>query len=275
MRLSVFVFAVVATVANTCFAAGLERVRFLTLAGGTINGYLLRPDGAGPFPAVVALHGCGGLWKRKGGLTSRHADWAYRFRAAGYAVLFPDSFGSRGHGSLCKIKKRPVKHVHRVGDLRGAADWLASQSFIDPEKIALIGWSNGGSTLLRAVAPDKAPTKTDFKAAIAFYPSCRWALKKAAWRPRINPVIHMGAADDWTPPGPCRSLASKWTIRLALYKGAYHSFDSPNSKVRVLTGRAYSANRSGIVHIGTHPQARRAAINDVMAHLGAVFATKK
>ena len=90
-------------------AAGLEKVRITSLAKdkSTINGYMLRPDGKGPFPAVVALHGCGGLWKRKKReLTSRHADWGNRLQRAGYVVLFPDSFGSRGQKSLCKIKKR-------------------------------------------------------------------------------------------------------------------------------------------------------------------------
>jgi len=243
--------------------------------GETITGYLFRPDDPGPFPAIVALHGCGGLFKRNGqAFSSRHADWAQRFHKAGYVVLFPDSFGSRGHESLCKVKKRPVKHADRVGDARAAADWLTGQDFIDAGKLVLLGWSNGGSTVMRAVAPDAAPLKTDFKAAIAFYPSCRWALNKAAWQPRIKPVIHIGAADDWTPPGPCKELAAKWGLRLALYKGAYHGFDAPNSKVRVLTGRAYSSSGDGKVHVGTNHAARKAAIADVMNELKAEFASK-
>lgn len=244
-----------------------------TYANGiaTIEAYVVRPEGAGPFPAVVALHGCGGLFKANGQFTSRHADWAERFRKAGYAVAFPDSFGSRGYKSLCKIKNRPVKHADRVADLRGTADWLAVQPFIDPKRIALLGWSNGGSTLMRAIAPDAAPLKTDFLAAIAFYPSCRWALNKAPWRPRIKPVIHIGAADDWTPPGPCKALADKWNLRLMLHEGAYHGFDSPDSKLRTLKGRAYSASGDGTVHVGTNTKARAAAIKDVMAQLKDAF----
>lgn len=252
-------------VAFTSYATGAE----------TITGYLFRPGGPAPFPAIVALHGCGGLFKRNDqNFSSRHADWAQRFRKAGYVVLFPDSFGSRGHKSLCKIKKRPVKHADRVGDARAAADWLAEQDFIDAGKVVLLGWSNGGSTVMRAVAPDAAPQKTDFKAAIAFYPSCRWALNKATWQPRIKPAIHIGAADDWTPPGPCRELAAKWNLRLVLYEGAYHGFDAPNSRVRVLTGRAYSSNGDGKVHVGTNHAARKAAIADVMNQLKAAFGSQ-
>ena len=67
--------------AATSQAAGLKKYRITSHAKDTqtINGYLLRPKGRGPFPAVVALHGCGGLWKRNSKvLTSRHADWGKR-----------------------------------------------------------------------------------------------------------------------------------------------------------------------------------------------------
>ena len=275
MRLILLALFTLFMTVKIVMAAGLEKVRITSLAKdrSQINGYLLRPDGAGPFPAIVALHGCGGLWQsKKRALTSRHADWGERLRKAGYVVLFPDSFGSRGQNSLCKVKKRPVKHSHRVGDIRGAADWLAAQPFVDRKKLALLGWSNGASSLLRALAPDQAPATTDYKTAIGFYPGCRTVFQKTSWRPRLKPLILMGAADDWTPPGPCKQLASRWGARLVLYKGAYHSFDTPNSRLRVLKGRAYSARSDGIVHVGTHPQARSGAIKEVMAHLQAVLA---
>jgi len=276
MRIILLALLTLLLAENASWAAGLKKYRITTLAKdrSQINGYMLRPAGAGPFPAVVALHGCGGLWMRKKkALTSRHADWGNRLQGAGYVVLFPDSFGSRGQKSLCKIKKRPVKHRHRVGDIRGAADWLAAQPYVNRNKIALLGWSNGGTSLLYSLAPDKAPMTTEFRTAIGFYPGCRLVAKKTTWPPRIKPLILMGAADDWTPPAPCKKLAGRWGARIVLYKGAYHSFDSPNSRLRILKGRAYSANGNGIVHIGTNPKARRAAINEVMGHLKSVFAS--
>ena len=221
----------------------------------------------------MTLHGCGGLWRSDGTLTSRHSDWGERLRAWGYVVLFPDSYGSRGHTNLCKKKKRPVKFSHRVTDVRNAADWLATQPFVDGKKIALFGWSNGGSTLLRALAPGKSPRKTEFKTAIAFYPGCKTIVRKYKWRPRLKPLILMGAADDWTDPRPCRQLAGRWKSPIILYKGAYHGFDAPNSKVRVLKGRAWSARGDGVVHWGTNPEARRAAVAKVSSHLSKAFAS--
>lgn len=175
--------------AATSQAAGLKKYRITSHAKDTqtINGYLLRPKGRGPFPAVVALHGCGGLWKRNSKvLTSRHADWGKRLQKAGYVVLFPDSFGSRGQNSLCKIKKRPVKHSHRVGDVRGAADWLATQPLVFSKRIALLGWSNGAMSLLWSLAPDEAPTKTEFITAIGFYPGCRTISRKTTWEQQMT-----------------------------------------------------------------------------------------
>src|SRR5919201_28404 len=74
--------------------------------GGGLRGILYRPEGAGPFPAVVALHGCGGLFNRYGKLVSRFADWGDRLAAAGLAVLFPDSYGARGLSAQCRIRER-------------------------------------------------------------------------------------------------------------------------------------------------------------------------
>src|SRR4051794_33488030 len=69
-----------------------------------LRALLFRPAGAGPFPAVVALHGCAGLFDRGSGLSPRHADWARHLTAQGFLVLFPDSFGSHGAGSQCRTR---------------------------------------------------------------------------------------------------------------------------------------------------------------------------
>jgi poly(3-hydroxybutyrate) depolymerase len=80
------------------------------LTGGTpiaLRGLLLRPSGAGPFPAVVALHGCTGLFDKQGDLIAREAAWGQLLTARGYVVLFPDSFGPRGVASDCEGSVRP------------------------------------------------------------------------------------------------------------------------------------------------------------------------
>ena len=74
-----------------------------------LRGVLFRPEGAGPFPAVVALHGCESLISRAGKLRPHLADWGERLAAAGLAVIFPDSFGSRGLRTQCRVGERKVR----------------------------------------------------------------------------------------------------------------------------------------------------------------------
>jgi len=118
-----------------------------------VTGYLVRPKGQGSFAAVVAMHGCGGVRKPNGQASKKMIDWGRRLRDAGYVVLFVDSFGSRGFGSLCQIMQRPVTQQDTSADIAGAADWLADQDFIDVKRMALIGWSNGGTAVLWTTEP--------------------------------------------------------------------------------------------------------------------------
>lgn len=234
----------------------------------SLNGYLLRPDGNGPFPAVVALHGCGGVFRHEaqgGKFSSRHADWAARLLAAGYVVLFPDSFGSRNAPGQCSVADRVASPRTRAEDAKAAARWLAAQKFVDPARLGLMGWSNGGSTVLWAVTGKHAASEADFKVAVAFYPGCRTPLAKAQGNPRMPLTILMGAADDWTPPEPCEAFAKERGARIVLYPNAYHGFDSPNSKVRQRKNLAFTKNKDGKAHVGTNPEARQKAIVEVMA----------
>ncbi|WP_228259568.1 dienelactone hydrolase family protein [Siculibacillus lacustris] len=227
---------------------------------------LWRPATDRPAPAIVVLHGCGGLWTAKGDLGRRETDWARRFTDAGWVVLFPDSFGSRGLGSQCSTVERTARTwKERVADTRRAFDWLAAQAFVRPDAIALMGWSNGGSTVLNAVRTKNRPATGDFRAAVAFYPGCRPMAANPAWTSRVDLLILIGEADDWTPIEPCRTLAAAHPDRLTLvgYPGAFHDFDNPSAPVRERRGLAYTAGGTGVAHVGTDPAARADAIRRV------------
>ena len=92
----------------------------------SLPGVLFRPEGTGPFPAVVALHGCDGLLNRSGAIAPRFADWGDRLAAAGLVVLFPDSFGSRGLTRQCRVRERRVRSSReRVADAACGAPLVA------------------------------------------------------------------------------------------------------------------------------------------------------
>ena len=249
-------------------------VSFAGPGGVTLSGLLFSPAGSGPFPAVVALHGCSGLSGGSGRLYPRDRDWGERLAAEGLLVLMPDSFGSRGLGSQCRERVRTVRPgVERVRDTVAAKSYLQARADVKPDAVSLIGWSNGATTTLYTVREGSADLSAgpDFLRAIAFYPGCRISAKRG-WRTRLPLLILIGEADDWTPAAPCHELASAAKARgepveIVGYPGAYHDFDAPNRPVREVHGLAYTGDGKGMAHIGTDPAAREDAIRRVMAYL--------
>ncbi|MEM7776598.1 MAG: dienelactone hydrolase family protein [Pseudomonadota bacterium] len=249
--------------ATSAHAQATRDVEFPSADGTLLEGYVMRPRGReGRSPAVIALHGCGGPLRRdEDRLSSRHRAWGRILANAGYYVVFPDSFGSRGYGSLCKVRPRPVRQKDRLADVEGTIRWLKTNRRVNGDRIALIGWSNGGTTALRTSVKSFG---AELRQIIAFYPGCRRVLEKVSDPVRTKLQILMGAADDWTPPEPCVALAKRWQIPIVLYDGAYHGFDSPNSRTRVRDGLAFTPGNRGTAHVGTHYQARREAIAQVL-----------
>ncbi|MFM2422759.1 MAG: hypothetical protein RL291_1289 [Pseudomonadota bacterium] len=249
-----------------------ERVTFpsATETPVTIKALLLKPAGqTQPHATVVMLHGCGGLFTRSGRVSKREVDWSQRFQAAGYAVLLVDSFGSRGLGPQCTVSERAIRPPNRARDVQGAIEWLATQPWADRGRIAVIGWSNGGSTVLNYVRQEFAPKAAgaNVRLALAIYPGCRVFSDRPGPRTSLPLEIHMGSADDWTPPEPCIELGKTWNVPVTLYPGAYHGFDAPDNPIRVRTGLAFSKNGDGRAHVGTHPEARAKLIEAVLARL--------
>jgi dienelactone hydrolase len=234
---------------------------------------LYMPKGTGPFPAVIAMHGCSGLRDKNGELSERHRDWAERLSAQGFIVLLPDSFASRGLGPQCKNSEREVRPSReRVADVKAAFDYVAGLAQVKPSAINLLGWSNGGSTVLYAIAPKNVPTKGDFARAIAFYPGCRVPLDNGRWHARLPLLILMGDADDWTPAAPCKTLVEEAAAQgekaqIKTYPGAYHDFDHPNLPVHVVEHLAFTASGGGSAHTGTNEAARKDAIEQVLGFL--------
>ena len=236
----------------------------------TLHGTLYRPDGPGPFPAVVALHDCGGLTHRPVTEVQLYAQWAQRLVADGFVVLFPDFFGSRGLGSQCREHDRKIRASReRVVDANAARRWLQQQSYVRGEHISLLGWSNGATAALWTVRPAAAPHNdgNDFRSAVALYPSCN-RLRETAWSARVPTLILIGSADDWTPAAACQQMVAgardrSARVQIVVYPGAHHQFDWANSPVRLRTGLAHAADPSGKAHTGTNPEARSDALKRV------------
>lgn len=235
----------------------------------SLTAHLFRPPGEGPFPAVVALHGCGGLFRRDGRrFTARHQDWADRLVGLGFVVLFPDSLTPRGHAEVCRAGNEAgvLPGRERARDAYGALRFLQSQPYVRPEAVAVMGWSHGGSTALWAASPRGLGSDAPgFRLAIALYPGC--GIAATGSKPRLPVHIFAGADDDWTPVGPCRAYADRNPdlVSMITYPGAGHGFDAPNQPRQVLTGLRSSP--SGTATIGTEPGARA----DVLVRIPALL----
>lgn len=192
-----------------------------------IDGYLTRPEGAGPFPAIVHLHGCNGLPKAFKAGTIK-GFWSERLAAWGYAVLVVDSFTTRGIEQACTAVGKGI--AARIADAYGALAYLSAQSFVDTSRIAILGFSQGAITALSVVGArdfemfeNEADRK--FKAAIAFYPAC-----PDDGTMTVPTLILIGERDDWTRAVACTRMMRDRTgagspVRLIVYPGAHHGFD--------------------------------------------------
>jgi dienelactone hydrolase len=268
LSVAVVAIATLACVAEAAAAPAPQPLE-ITHEGARLKGYIYRPEGSGPFPAVVALHNCDGLAGRRTPFARRYRDWGERLVAAGYVVLFPDSFGVRGLGPQCNTGRSLRSGRERVVDAETARHWLQQQDYVAADRISLIGWANGAVAALWTVRPRaaKKDDKPDFRSAVAFYPGCR-RLRDTAWSARMPTLILIGARDDWTPANACEQMvagARGRTARAAItvYPGAYHDFDHPDLPLQLRNGVALAAGGSGRVHVGSDPAARADALKRV------------
>lgn len=225
-----------------------------------------RPDGRRP--AIIALHGCGGLYDRRGGLDDRYTSYAERWKAAGWHVVAPDSFGSRGSGAICTQPpaQRSIKLAHRRDDVLRTAAWLAGRSDVDPERIAIVGWSHGAMTALEVL--DRSLWAAPLPAAIvAYYPACTSWKNRVLVRPVAPLLMLLGDADDWTPAAPCKDLGERFdaerpgAVIVRSYAGGHHGFDR-QSPVRFRADVPAGPDKRG-VHVGGNASARDASLAEL------------
>jgi len=229
-----------------------ERVQFQSADGKTmLVGYLFKPSGetGKRVPAVVMMHGRAGAYSSRANgvydvatLSLRHKFWGGFWAEQGYVAVLVDGFGPRGYPQgfgrfsyssrppeLNEVTKRPLDAYAALTYLRARPDVLA-------DRIALQGWSNGGSATLASMAPD-APgiaehtPEAGFRAALAFYPAC--GLKDHfAGRQYVSyaPLrVFIGTADEEISPPSCRALLEHagGDVKIRFYDGATHDFDDP------------------------------------------------
>jgi dienelactone hydrolase len=237
-----------------------QPVHFPSIGGPrqtTLDGYVFRAQGPGPHPAVVFLHGCGGLFNRQGAINSRERDWAARLTSQGISVLMVDSLRPRQHGEMCAPAHFDATiYRARSFDAYAGLQYLQSQDFVQPQSIGVVGWSQGGGALLDAIREGSAARPStlpsgDFSMAVGFYPaSCSKKRQGGTWQSPVPLMVLIGDSDVWTVAKPCRELIEakdrNTRAEIHVYPGAYHDFDWPNLPVHEVPA---FKTRAGVVPI--------------------------
>ena len=260
-----------ALIMGICMPGVAQIASFSSLDGTQIKALVFHPaspaNGQVRRGTVVALHGCGGLYSttgaRKGRLNARHEAMADLLVAEGYSAVFPDSLTPRGETELCtqKIGSRKIDQTQRRADVLGTLAWVAAQPWAQPSRIALLGWSHGGSAVLSATDSTRADVSGQAVkpvVAVAFYPGCAAAIK-SGYKPSAPLVLMLGEKDDWTPPAPCIALGKDVGAEVNVYADSYHDFDNPVGEVRLRKDVPNGVNPGQGVHAGPNPVAREQA----------------
>lgn len=222
----------------------------------TLKGYVFRPTLAGKtrLPAVVMMHGRAGAYSSLADgkydattLSKRHKFWGETLAREGYLAILVDGFGPRGYAKGFpghSYETRPAELDEtsvRPLDAYGALAYLRTRDDVDPKRIALLGWSNGGSATLASMSSDtpalpSASVGTGFRGALAFYPACTLkGMFDAGYLPYAPVRVFIGAADEEVSPKRCEALVEKsesqgGDIKITVYPGATHGFDDPSKK---------------------------------------------
>jgi len=211
--------------------------------GTTVHvvGHLFLPSGADRLPAVVLLHGSGGIYE------ALLEYWPQQFNAAGFAVFTLDMFGPRGVRSTVNDQSL-VPFAADVADAFAALRLLATHPRIDPKRIAVMGFSRGGTATLRAsverlIAAQNLPDGLRYAAAIPTYAGGCSNVFRLVVKPGVfskSPMLFIhGDADDYTPIAPCQDYAERiraagTPVEFAVIEGAHHKFDADDTRPRFL-----------------------------------------
>jgi len=189
-------------------------------ASRPLSGRLALPASAGPFPAMIVLHGCDGI-------VQRDRDWAVRLTGWGYAALVLDSFTPRGVGNICRATGS-INRADRAGDALAAGLFLRTLPAIDGNAIGVIGFSHGGGAAIAVTREQFAGRYPGLiKASVSYYGGC---VPNPETQHVVPLLVLIGDADDWVSAKDCvayrERVRTTQPVEIVVYPGVYHSFDT-------------------------------------------------
>ena len=165
--------------------ADVEFIRYPSRDGKLmIPAYVTKPKGEGPFPLIVLPHGGPAVPE-----VVNYDEWGQLLASAGYMVIQPGYRQTVGWG-----KEHFDLAYHQHGgtmqdDKDDGALYLVEQGLVDPNRIAMFGWSYGGYAALVAASREDQIYQCAIAGAAVSRPEI--------WYNDIKQGIRAKALDDW------------------------------------------------------------------------------
>ncbi|UQR65432.1 dienelactone hydrolase family protein [Bradyrhizobium sp. C-145] len=225
-------FSAETTFSSVTFSNFVQAIQGASVGEVNINADLRFPSGKeGRYPAIVVAHTIGGY-------NEANEGWfAAELRKAGFATLTYDSIKSRKWSSQT-AGANPGVNPSVLADAFAALRFLAGQPKINPQKIAVVGFSLGGDVahmaaferFRKAMAPDQR-----FAAHVAFYPAWTMGTRGGPTAYTGSPVLLLlGEKDELTPADKVDTYLAYLTstntpqsIEKLTYPAAYHGWTNP------------------------------------------------
>ena len=174
----------------------------------TISGTLKAAQGSGHLPLVILLHGSGGIEENA-------VVWERVFASVGISTFEIDSFTGRGIVSTVADQSQ-LGRLNMIFDLYRSLAILAAHPQVDPNRIAVMGFSRGGQAALYATLKRFQrmwnPSGIDAAAYIALYAPCITTYIDDT-QVTDHPIrIFHGRSDDWVEIAPCRAYFGRLRV---------------------------------------------------------------
>jgi len=202
---------------------------------------LVTPPGAGPFPTVLLIHGCGGLHGDRGPNPIMD-EYAHSAVEAGWAAAILDSYSPR-HWEAPWARRRVctgllLQGYRRAADVLAGLDLLRADARVDHRHMRIASWSHGGWAVGDLVTlPDPgdgslSSTMADVEAIYFTYPWCKFPSQGGrrdwTWKGGVRFVF--AEHDTVQSAAGCRPMAERArkagsVVETVMFPGTTHAFD--------------------------------------------------
>ncbi len=157
-----------------------EFFTFKNTEGVDLNGWMIKPvnfDPAKKYPVLMMQYGGPNHQEVKDDF---ELGWEYYLASNGYVVVSVDGRGTGARGEKFRKCTYLKLGVLESDDQVAAANYLATQSYVDKNRIAIWGWSYGGYLTLMSMSRGNGI----FKAGIAIAPVTDWKFYNTVYTER-------------------------------------------------------------------------------------------